>query len=74
LERERHASAKQWLEAIEMKSYEEKEGLFARVSVGSLAYRLERSSEPNGSRAKMLLRVAGMLVVFFNGLDCFPCN
>jgi len=39
-----------------------------------LAYRLERSSEPRGSRAKIFLRVADVLVVFFNGLDCFPCN
>jgi hypothetical protein len=38
------------------------------------AGRLERASEPNGSRAKMLLRVAGVLVVFLYGLDCFPCN
>jgi hypothetical protein len=37
-----------------MKSYEEKEGLFAHVGVGFLAYRLERASEPNGSRAFFL--------------------
>jgi hypothetical protein len=43
----------EWLEAIEIKSYEEKEGLFARAGVGFLAGRLERASEPNGSRAQM---------------------
>jgi hypothetical protein len=41
----------EWFEAIEIKSYEEKENLFARAGVGFLAYRLERASEPNGSRA-----------------------
>jgi hypothetical protein len=30
--------------------------IFARAIVGFLAYRLERASEPNGSRAKILVK------------------